>query len=264
VILLLLAASAYSQTLSFWTPAPLPGPLAAVDLRPELGPPGNQYPNNTCSAFSAGCLGETLLSRLTGEPFRASAPALYAQAKRDYLDTPALESYRSIDGLPGYVAVRAIAGGLVPEGRPTEARRDYAFEPVAVRRTDLGLYLLTERKPVVMNLMWYMDAADNKTGRLRMPTAEERIRCRRWNRGCAGHVVTLVGYDPSAKEFIFRNSWGPGWGNGGYGFVPEAYVEKDCETCSYLKKLSKLDPGTREIIEAASYGWSGTMTPASR
>ena len=34
------------------------------------------------------------------------------------------------------------------------------------------------------------------------------------------HTVALVGYDDSAAEFEFANSWGVGWGDKGYGYLP--------------------------------------------
>ena len=33
------------------------------------------------------------------------------------------------------------------------------------------------------------------------------------------HAVTLVGYDDDGGYFIFQNSWGAGWGDGGYGAI---------------------------------------------
>jgi C1A family cysteine protease len=39
-----------------------------------------------------------------------------------------------------------------------------------------------------------------------------------------GHAVACVGYDDTNHHFTFRNSWGPAWGEGGYGFLPYAYV----------------------------------------
>ena len=39
-----------------------------------------------------------------------------------------------------------------------------------------------------------------------------------------GHAVVCVGYDDSNQQFTFRNSWGSGWGDDGYGFLPYAYV----------------------------------------
>jgi Papain family cysteine protease len=36
-----------------------------------------------------------------------------------------------------------------------------------------------------------------------------------------GHAITIVGYTP--KGFIFKNSWGTGWGDAGYGFMSYDY-----------------------------------------
>lgn len=48
-------------------------------------------------------------------------------------------------------------------------------------------------------------------------------------RGDLGHAVTLVGYKSSTGRiedayFIFKNSWGPQWGQGGYGTVTYGYL----------------------------------------
>jgi hypothetical protein len=34
-----------------------------------------------------------------------------------------------------------------------------------------------------------------------------------------GHAMVIVGYDDSLRAFRLLNSWGPDWGNGGYGWV---------------------------------------------
>jgi C1A family cysteine protease len=39
-----------------------------------------------------------------------------------------------------------------------------------------------------------------------------------------GHAVVCVGYDDARGVFIIRNSWGAGWGDAGYGFMPYAYI----------------------------------------
>jgi C1A family cysteine protease len=38
-----------------------------------------------------------------------------------------------------------------------------------------------------------------------------------------GHAVCIVGYTAS-KRFIVRNSWGTGWGDKGFGYASEAYI----------------------------------------
>ena len=48
-----------------------------------------------------------------------------------------------------------------------------------------------------------------------------------------GHSVALVGYRrspelPGGGYFIFRNSWGPDWGDHGHGYMPFEYVTQYC------------------------------------
>jgi C1A family cysteine protease len=39
-----------------------------------------------------------------------------------------------------------------------------------------------------------------------------------------GHCLLCVGYNDKTEQFIFKNSWGTGWGASGYGFLPYAYM----------------------------------------
>ncbi len=38
-----------------------------------------------------------------------------------------------------------------------------------------------------------------------------------------GHAILLVGYDDARKVFKFKNSWGTGWGDRGYGYLPYVF-----------------------------------------
>lgn len=40
------------------------------------------------------------------------------------------------------------------------------------------------------------------------------------------HVVLVVGFDDERRELRVRNSWGSEWGDGGYGALPYAYLER--------------------------------------
>lgn len=33
------------------------------------------------------------------------------------------------------------------------------------------------------------------------------------------HAITIIGWDDSKQAWLFKNSWGPGWGNNGYGWM---------------------------------------------
>jgi C1A family cysteine protease len=55
-----------------------------------------------------------------------------------------------------------------------------------------------------------------QTGEAPMPQAGEKQ--------LGGHAVMAAGYDESQQRFIIRNSWGPGWGMGGYFTLPYPYL----------------------------------------
>lgn len=60
----------------------------------------------------------------------------------------------------------------------------------------------------------FMSEAVTSTGVVPLPKNTEVL--------LGGHTMMLVGYDE--KNFIFRNSWGNQWGEGGYGYVPYEYL----------------------------------------
>lgn len=48
---------------------------------------------------------------------------------------------------------------------------------------------------------------------------------KRRERMLGGHAVLLVGYDMQRRVFIARNSWGAGWGDRGYFYMPFSVIE---------------------------------------
>ena len=57
-----------------------------------------------------------------------------------------------------------------------------------------------------------------KTGNIPFPQSGDKV--------VGGHAIMAVGYDEKKKRLLIRNSWGEDWGEGGYGTLPDAYIEK--------------------------------------
>lgn len=80
--------------------------------------------------------------------------------------------------------------------------------------------LLSRQYPIVFGYPVYVSG--NEKGEIRMPREGDRLR--------GGHAVVAVGYDDkrniegSVGAFLIRNSWGTGWGDKGYGWLPYDYV----------------------------------------
>src|ERR1700678_1881450 len=55
-----------------------------------------------------------------------------------------------------------------------------------------------------------------KSGIVPMPSSTETV--------LGGHAVMAVGYNDASQRFLVRNSWGSGWGMGGYFTIPYKYL----------------------------------------
>lgn len=65
-----------------------------------------------------------------------------------------------------------------------------------------------------------------------------------------GHAICAVGYDDNKKLIKFKNSWGKGWGQNGYGYLPYSYIRDfmwDSWTCKDLEVTRDMLKGEREL-----------------
>ncbi|EQC45824.1 papain family cysteine protease [Bacteriovorax sp. BSW11_IV] len=83
---------------------------------------------------------------------------------------------------------------------------------------------LQQQRPVVITAKVNPENWDDKTG-LAHFDKEIDDKCESGEIFCAGHAILLVGYDDVKKQFLFKNSWGPKWGQEGYGVIGYDYIE---------------------------------------
>lgn len=85
--------------------------------------------------------------------------------------------------------------------------------------------LVSQNKPVILGVMT-TNSWNNPKGGVVSPSG----------RRAGGHAIAIVGYNKSASTpyLIFRNSWGSGWGDKGYGYLPVSYCRSyDCSFVQY-------------------------------
>jgi C1A family cysteine protease len=78
---------------------------------------------------------------------------------------------------------------------------------------------LVNNDPFVVGIAIYSSfetSKVNNTGVVPMPSKNDYL--------LGGHAVVCVGYDDKKKVWIMRNSWGTGWGDKGYFYLPYKYL----------------------------------------
>lgn len=199
----------------------------AIDLRPSLLPVRYQGRRPSCLAFASSTAHEHLA--LFAEHLCVEYLFFHAVAR-----TPGQNPHAG-------TTMAAAAAALVDEGQPAESAWPYTSDqltpwtPPAIASTlhkaimtpgalDFAgvVAALDAGAPVVLGLV-ITDSFYRPDGTGRVP-----IRAPDTERG--GHAVLAVGHgiDEGAGEpaLLIRNSWGLGWGQGGYAWLPRAYVDR--------------------------------------
>jgi hypothetical protein len=79
---------------------------------------------------------------------------------------------------------------------------------------------LAEGHPIIFGLLLFKSFdSHRKRGVVPVPSPSEASR-----ESHGGHAMLCVGYSDPDRVFVVRNSWGSGWGDGGYCYVPYDYM----------------------------------------
>lgn len=76
--------------------------------------------------------------------------------------------------------------------------------------------VLASGQSVIGGILLYDNYESSSRGLIPAPT--------RQSVPVGGHAVLFVGYDDDRQLFKFKNSWGIGWGDRGYGYLPYSYL----------------------------------------
>lgn len=202
-----------------------------VDLRPYTNQVEDQGPLGSC----------------TGNAIAEAIEMLYNKNKKK-VDLSRLFIYyytRLIEGTVKYDSGAYIRNGIKScnhYGAPLESLWPYniskfraapssvAVKDAAKRKItryerasnfDACIDALTNGYPVVIGFLVYssfMSSSVARTGIMPYPnTRSEKL--------LGGHAVLLVGYDNTNQRFIVKNSWGQGWGDRGYFYMPYKVIQ---------------------------------------
>ena len=195
-------------------------------LLSELPPVYDQHRVGSCTAQALAGAVEILAPRSGYAPERPSRTALYRR-EREMIGTAHEDSGAIIaDG------IAVLRCGWEPENEepppvwgpawrdpartiPLDAPRVVSAEPLDLDPASIA-WELSCGHPVAVGLQVTEAWMGHQGPALPHPADAGEV--------VGGHAVLLVGYDLEARVWRVRNSWGEGWGEGGYAWLPWAWT----------------------------------------
>ncbi|RYX81921.1 peptidase C1 [bacterium] len=225
-----------------------------VDLRKLMSAVENQGGTSSCTANATAGAYEYLLKRHRDEELDVSRLFIYYNARYvspgDYIEDEGSTIVHVIEGLKKYGACTedtwAFDEDMVNEEPDESSYEEGAYFLVESAKqvpVDLETWktALAEGQPIIFGISIFKSFDKHKKkGLVSAPTKNELAR-----ETHAGHAMLCVGYSDVDEVFIIRNSWGTGWGDKGYCYIPYNYLmnpEYNDGDCWIIERLEELPP----------------------
>ncbi|UOF76782.1 peptidase [Caudoviricetes sp.] len=199
----------------------------AVDLRSNYERTYNQGPLAACGPFAVCAALDCIYERATGFAVRFDPLYLWywVRVYRGMADTNTGSDFPSLE--------RALRVTGVMRGADVVAGLELRKTQVQDTNYSQLKHLLAMGVPVVLEMKITADIyglADDRDWRKHyLPPATGQI--------LGQHYVCIVGYDDNVKRWLCENSWGDGWGDGGFFGIPYESLQSLTESLQHINKL---------------------------
>lgn len=231
----------------------------SVDLRSSFSPIRNQGKIGSCTAFSTISVFEYVLNQAQkGKKHILSPRYLYYNVCKKNIDGTPVDNGSSLyDNFESLGRDGVCVETLCPYDD------DFKIPPTDEAKQDALSHLVTEAKnvnichkdltsaladghPIAVSLKLFNSFGAGENGFIFRPTPKELE-----SSDFGWHAMVICGYSEEKKIYIVRNSWGVGFGDHGYCYIPFSYIEDRslCRQASIITGISCEDVSSPVVID---------------
>lgn len=235
------------ELFSQYEPKPSSTLPKSADLKKYFPPIKNQGKQGACSSFSLTSVFEYFLNNEAHKKDDMSEAYVYYNAREIQGDTSIDEGANLYNVIRGMAEKGVCLEELCPydssvfDKRPSDEAYEDGKEHTVTAAKDVPVSVDTVKSaindgyPVVGCFRVFESLQENTSGYIPMPTDDERS-----HEEEKFHAMVICGYNDKHGHFIVRNSWGTGFGDNGYCYLPYSYL-RDSDLTRYAVAITGID-----------------------